>query len=256
MGDSKAYIIVKRRCQRGWSSSLRCPWRSLHCPTRPHYVFLWPHPNRRPGSSGIRAGPLRETTLPIASERPSVVGSLAAMSALGSLAAACEGEIARSNQDTEEVQGDASSTTATGGEDSSSYREKPRTRQNFSWRQVSVLEQVFETDPLPRQVRAHRHTTTAATHGLRTHPRPLPSRRRPCASNSPNGWASPPAVSKSGSKTGGRNGSRNSKRSGTTRPRSRASHPASTPSRSSCPTPRARTHSASSHQATSRPACS
>ena len=28
-----------------------------------------------------------------------------------------------------------------------------RKRQNFSWRQISVLEQVFETDPLPRPVR-------------------------------------------------------------------------------------------------------
>jgi len=28
---------------------------------------------------------------------------------------------------------------------------KRRSRQNFSWRQISVLEQVFETDPLPRQ---------------------------------------------------------------------------------------------------------
>ena len=27
-----------------------------------------------------------------------------------------------------------------------------RTRQSFTWRQVSVLEQVFEVDPLPRQV--------------------------------------------------------------------------------------------------------
>ena len=26
---------------------------------------------------------------------------------------------------------------------------KTRNRQNFTWRQVSVLEQVFETDPLP-----------------------------------------------------------------------------------------------------------
>ena len=28
-----------------------------------------------------------------------------------------------------------------------------RSRQNFSWRQIAVLEQVFEMDPLPRQVR-------------------------------------------------------------------------------------------------------
>ena len=33
---------------------------------------------------------------------------------------------------------------------------RTRNRQNFSWRQLSVLEQVFETDPLPRPVRAPR----------------------------------------------------------------------------------------------------
>ena len=29
----------------------------------------------------------------------------------------------------------------------------PRTRQNFSWRQISVLEQVFELGPVPSPVR-------------------------------------------------------------------------------------------------------
>ena len=31
-------------------------------------------------------------------------------------------------------------------------QKKVRNRQNFVWRQVSVLEQVFETEPLPRPV--------------------------------------------------------------------------------------------------------
>ena len=31
-------------------------------------------------------------------------------------------------------------------------RRNSRTRMSFTWRQVSVLEQVFEIDPLPRQV--------------------------------------------------------------------------------------------------------
>jgi len=39
-------------------------------------------------------------------------------------------------------------------------RKKARTRQNFSWRQVSVLEQVFEIDPVPSPVR------TSAADGL------------------------------------------------------------------------------------------
>jgi len=30
-------------------------------------------------------------------------------------------------------------------------KKKPRQRQNFTWRQMMLLEQVFETDPLPRQ---------------------------------------------------------------------------------------------------------
>ena len=39
---------------------------------------------------------------------------------------------------------------ATVGDDEPQAK-KRRSRQNFSWRQISVLEQVFETDPLPRQ---------------------------------------------------------------------------------------------------------
>ena len=32
--------------------------------------------------------------------------------------------------------------------------EKPRHRQNFTWRQLAILEQVFDQDPLPKLVRA------------------------------------------------------------------------------------------------------
>ena len=128
------------------------------------------------------------------------------------LAAACEGEIARSNQDTEEVQGDASTTTATGGEDSSSGRS--RNHRILKWRQVSVLEQVL------RRTRSLVGCGPPQTtgDGLRTHLAP-PLRRRPCIQLSPTAGPLPRCV-QVWFKTGGRNGSRNSKRSGTTRPRS------------------------------------
>jgi hypothetical protein len=48
-------------------------------------------------------------------------------------------------------------------------RKKVRTRQNFSWRQVTVLEQVFEIGPLPSPV----HARAAARLCARRSPHPL-----------------------------------------------------------------------------------
>lgn len=56
-------------------------------------------------------------------------------------------------------------------------RKKARTRQNFSWRQVSVLEQVFEIGPLPSPVRARP--------GLLRRPRVRRSLRAPTCANFP-----------------------------------------------------------------------
>ena len=41
-----------------------------------------------------------------------------------------------------------------------SSSEKTRPRQNFSWQQLSMLEQVFDQDPLPKLVRRSTATTT------------------------------------------------------------------------------------------------
>ena len=38
-----------------------------------------------------------------------------------------------------------------GPPETAAEKKKRRSRQNFSWTQLSVLERVFETDPLPRQ---------------------------------------------------------------------------------------------------------
>ena len=53
--------------------------------------------------------------------------------------------------------------------------EKPRHRQNFTWRQLAVLEQVFDQDPLPKMVRARRarrHHWAGST-PFPSHPSPL-----------------------------------------------------------------------------------
>ena len=57
---------------------------------------------------------------------------------------------------------------------------KTRNRQNFTWRQVSVLEQVFETEPLPWPV-SHGHTARVAPlahtrfpYGYETRPKVCP----------------------------------------------------------------------------------
>ena len=42
------------------------------------------------------------------------------------------------------------------GDAPSSSGGKPRHRQNFSWRQLAILEQVFDQDPLPKLVRGGR----------------------------------------------------------------------------------------------------
>ena len=65
-----------------------------------------------------------------------------------------ESESAAAAPEPSERQGsDGGSETAERPKSEEGARNKPtRTRQSFSWRQVSVLEQVFERDPLPRQV--------------------------------------------------------------------------------------------------------
>ena len=45
---------------------------------------------------------------------------------------------------------------APGGDDDGVLK-KSRPRQNFTWHQLSILEQVFETDPLPWPVNCARH---------------------------------------------------------------------------------------------------
>jgi len=95
-----------------------------------------------------------------------------------------------------------------------------RTRQNFCWRQISVLEQVFELGPLPCQVRATRaprpasSTPTSLCSAVAPRHPPVPSEphslwlRRSSASSSRPNSTSALAASKSGSRTGGRSGRR------------------------------------------------
>lgn len=58
------------------------------------------------------------------------------------------GAVVAGEDEAGEVEDDAS------GRDEAGYAapEKPRHRQNFSWRQLAVLEQVFDQDPLPKLV--------------------------------------------------------------------------------------------------------
>jgi hypothetical protein len=99
-------------------------------------------------------------------------------------------------------------------DDADSGAGKARTRQNFSWRQVSVLEQVFEKDPLPRQVNLNGPSTlpprSMAPHVLPVGRHALHLRRR-CGFSWHRGWASHQDVCRSGSRTAGRNGSQLSK---------------------------------------------
>ena len=120
-------------------------------------------------------------------------------------------------------------------------RAKPtRTRQSFSWRQVSVLEQVFEQDPLPRQVHLRKfHALHLVLHvkrvraclfdspavsSIRAGAPPSPARSPSVAcSLSPRAirssecnlrsvLVSRPAVCRSGFRTGGKSGRRSSSR--------------------------------------------
>ena len=63
-----------------------------------------------------------------------------------SVMSTCEAEETLS--DTPDTENDVSDADRSGGK----AARTARTRQSFTWRQVSVLEQVFESDPLPRQV--------------------------------------------------------------------------------------------------------
>jgi len=97
-------------------------------------------------------------------------------------------------------------------------RKKARTRQNFSWRQVSVLEQVFEIDPVPCPVRTSNGLLALCAPPLP--PRPPDGRRfltqphTPACRRSVASWRpsfnSARAASKSGSRTGGKSGRRSS----------------------------------------------
>ena len=154
-----------------------------------------------------------------------------------------ESESAAAAPEPSERQGsDGGSETAERPKSEEGARSKPtRTRQSFSWRQVSVLEQVFEQDPLPRQVQLARQLAPypmRPRRGRALDACPLPagappspalrpadvlaaaSRRRSSACNSRSASASHPAACRSGSRTGGRNGRRSSSRWASHPPRS------------------------------------
>jgi len=79
---------------------------------------------------------------------------------------------------------------------------KAKKRQNFSWRQISVLEQVFETDSHPRMV----CFTQPLPPFVAAYTAESVASHRLCASNLLLGLACRRVVSKYGFKTGGRNG--------------------------------------------------
>eukprot|EP00966_Prymnesium_polylepis_P134953 3118773-Prymnesium_polylepis.1 len=138
---------------------------------------------------------------------------------------------------------------------------KMRSRHNFSWRQISVLEAVFETDPLPWPVsapptqiaRALRHARpdrARASSALLSalSPRSVGIGRRPplripgrvCGWSSRSAWGSRRGAPRSGSRTAGRSGrpcTRSTARRCRCSTRTQRSRPASTSTWTRCSRP-------------------